>query len=278
MIIAMTDRKGILKNSPLTYVLASVRFAPWPLMAKKIDEIHDQLRDDFPMMRRLQIQQIGLDGQVVSQGDGATQTAAWMFMPTDRSYLIQFAPEQLLILCKKYTRYTDFEKIFGKALDELLKHMRFVDIVSMGVRYIDNIKVLPEETLEDYISSGLLPTEIEGMEKIGGAVMGSYRSGKAELRIQSISQPGTLSVPQDLMPVLAMMNEPNTPLQLESLKKGEMFLDIDSIKKYTKPERMEKDDILLNLQSLKKEANNFFRHEHVCTEHAFKVWKGDSKL
>jgi uncharacterized protein (TIGR04255 family) len=271
----MVDRTGKLKNSPLAYMLASVRFASWTLMAKKIDEIHEELRDILPLIHRIQVQRVGLDGQVVTQGDEATQTTMWVFMPSDRSYGIQCAPDQLLMFCKKYKRYTEFETTLSRVFDVLLKYMRFVDVTNMGVRYVDHINVRLGEKLESYIDVGWLPADIKGMEKLGGVVLGSYKSGSTELRIRSISQPGMLSVPDDLIHVLALFQEPNKVLQLEILKSGEMLLDIDSIKNNTTPERMEKDEILRQLNLLHQEANTFFRHESVCTEHAFEVWKGD---
>ncbi len=270
----MIDRTGILKRSPLVYVLASVRFAPWPLMAKKIDEIHDDLREMLPLINRVHIQRVGPMGQFPQQREEETQSAVWMLMPSDRSYGIQFAPEQLLMCCKKYTRYADFEKILDRVFDVLLKHMRFVDVTNVGVRYVDHIKVRQEKDLEDYINHGLLPVDIEGLKKRGGIVTGSYTIGSTELRVRSVAQPESLSVPEDLVSIVAMIHDPNTPLRLETLKTREMLLDIDSVQNYASPKRMEKDGVLGSLKSLHKAANNFFRHESVCTENAFKDWKG----
>jgi len=272
----MIDRTGILKHSPLVYVLASVRFAPWPLMAKKIDEIHDDLREMLPLINRVQIQRVRPMGQFPQQREEETHSAVWMFMPSDRSYGIQFAPEQLLMCCKKYTRYADFEKILAGVFDVLLKHMRFVDVTNVGVRYVDHIKARQGKDLEYYITPGLLPADIKGMKKRGGMVTGSYVLGETELRVRSIAQPGSLSVPEDLVSIIAMIHAPNTPLRLETLKTREMLLDIDSVQNHVSPERMEKDGVLSSLKSLHEKANTFFRHESVCTENAFKDWKGDS--
>jgi len=37
--------------------------------------------------------------------------------------------------------------------------------------------------------------------------------------------------------------------------------------------RQKKDDILKNLDTLHHQANSFFRHQDVCKDHAFDVWK-----
>lgn len=68
----MTDRTGILPNSPLIYAIASIRFAAWPLLSKKIDEIHDELREITPLIQTIQIQ----TGIPSIQGENVTKL--WM--------------------------------------------------------------------------------------------------------------------------------------------------------------------------------------------------------
>ena len=272
--LAMTDRTGILKNSPLTYVLASVRFAPWPLMVKKIDEIHDDLRDIVPLINRIQVQRIGVDGQ--ASHDTETAPAAWMLMPSDHSFGIQFSPDQILCITKKYTSYTNFQDILDRVFDVLITHMRFLDITSMGIRYIDHIKAQKKESIAKYIDSGLLATDIGEYKKLGGTVTGTYLVDGGELRVRSICQPGMLSIAEDLIPLLAMTNEKNQPFQIELLKDNELLLDIDSLKRFEEATRLDKSEVLEQLKLLHQKANKFFRHESVCTEHAFKVWRGEA--
>jgi len=51
---------------------------------------------------------------------------------------------------------------------------------------------------------------------------------------------------------------------------------MDAIKQFPEPQRMDNQkDILVHLQNLHTVANNFFRHQDVCTNHAFKLWKGE---
>lgn len=270
----MTDRTGILKNSPLTYVLASVRFAPWPLMAKKIDEIHDELRDIVPLINKIQVQSIRVDGQAPQ--DNEVAPAAWMLMPSDNSFGIQFSPDQILYITKKYKSYTQFQEVLDRVLDVLITHMRFVDVTNMGVRYIDHIKAQEKELIGNYIDSRLLATDIGEFKKQGGSLTGTYMVDGDQLRIRSICHPGMLSISEDLIPLLAMTNEQNKPFQVELLKDNELLLDIDSVKNFEGAKRLDKNEILKHLKILHQKANKFFRHESVCTDHAFKVWKGEA--
>lgn len=267
----MTDRAGELPNSPLIYAIASVRFAAWPLLAKKIDEIHDELREIAPLIHRIQVEMSGPD----MSSHETPSLSAWMIMSSDRSYGIQLAPGQVLFLSSKYRHYAHFEGIFDKVLSVLLKHMRFMDVASMGVRYVDRIVAKDGEKLQKYVAEALMPPNFPNLERVGGNVLGIYKSGEVELWVRSISQPQALSIPEDLFGILAMMHQSWRTLNFEHLKQTEMILDIDAIKNNTDPQRLEKQEILDQLRSLHEVANALFRHESVCTEHAFKVWKGE---
>lgn len=239
-------------------------------MAKKIDEIHDELRDITPLIQRIQIQQIEAGARPSMQGEASN---VWMLMSSDRSFGIHLAPDQLLIFSKNYSRYADFASVLNSSLEVLFKHMRFMDVTSTGVRYVDHIKIAEGEARRDYVLDKLLPADFAGLEAIGGVSIGTYKAEETELRVRCISQPDALTVPEDFFSVLAMSHEPGIPLKLETLGNG-ILLDIDSFKNYAAPERMSKQGVLDQLDSLHQKANAFFRHESVCTEHAFEVWKG----
>lgn len=268
---AMTDRSGILTNSPLVLALASIRFAPWQLMAKKIDEIHDELRGITPLIHHIQVQTVRLDGQAVPQAEAMTPTA-WILMSADRSFGIQLTPEQLLVFTKKYSRYVDFDETIKEGLRVLLKHMRFIDVVATGVRYVDHIVMEENELHTDYLASSLLPVTFDNLKIIGGNSIWRYKSGEADLQVRCISQPDALTVPEDVLSIFAMSQDPGNPLKLDRLGNG-ILLDIDAFMNYSKAERMTERDILGRLNSLHKEANAFFRHESVCTDNAFNVWR-----
>lgn len=243
-------------------------------MAKKIDEIHDELRETTPLIHRIQIhQQVesgvrpGMPGEMVTSN-------VWMLMSSDRSLGIHLAPDQLLVFSNTYSRYAEFEKILDKCLDVLFKHMRSImDVTSLGVRYVDLIKPLKGEVRGDYVMDRLLPADFDGLEAVGGMSIGTYKVDEAELRVRCITQPDALAIPEDMISLLAMSQDPGIQLKLETLGNG-ILLDIDAVKSYSKPERMIKQGVLDQLGSLHQTSNAFFRHKSVCKERAFEVWKG----
>ena len=245
-------------------------------MAKRIDEIHDDLRHIVPIIQCIQMQQIGLNGQAIGQDEGGN-ASAWILLSNDRSYGFQLAPDQILFFSKKYTRYDDFSRFFEEGLAVLFKKMRFMDVTNIGVRYVDHIKPLESEKLEQYVIRSLLPVEFPELDRFGGTTTWTYKARETELRIRGNSHPGTWAFPDDLIGLLVMSQDPMRPLELESIKENEFLLDMDAMMVNSVPTRMEVADIAGRVKLLHEEANKFFRSEAVCTDHAFEIWKDESK-
>lgn len=272
----MTDRTGILKNSPLVFVLASVRFLPWQMMAKKIDEIHDVLRDTAPLIQELRIQPIDMPSQF-SKTSAEALIGAWVFMSNDRSLGIHLSQDQLLVFTKKYENYKHFEDVISKCLEVLLKHMRFMDISNMGVRFIDRIQLKASEKHSDYVTEKFLPSDVEGFNSTGGIIFGTYKDKDMCLRVRSITQPDALYLPEDMFNLAALTQDPTKPIEIKFLTEKQFILDMDAIKQFPVTSRMqERKDILDQLNQLHSLANKFFRHQEFCTDYAFKTWRGES--
>jgi uncharacterized protein (TIGR04255 family) len=267
----MTTRTGVLKKSPLSLVLASVRFAPWPLLGKRIDEIQNDLRDVLPFMHRLEVETP--DG--ASQGV-AFNNEAWMLISLDKSYGVQITKDQFLVFSPSYIDYKDFEKKIDRLLTTLLSHMKFMNVQNMGVRFIDHIKPREGEKSSEYISEKFLAPSIKDYETTGGRLFSEYSCGPHKIRVNVLNAPGAVPLPQDAIPVLAIFNGIENPLKLERLKPEEFLIDMDAVSIFPDAEKRSKDDIKKELNKLHSVANNFFRHEEVFSDYAFKVWKGES--
>jgi uncharacterized protein (TIGR04255 family) len=263
------NRTGVLQSSPLTHVLASVRFAPWPLIVQKINEIQDELRDITPQMRRIEMRPVGNEGD--GRGD---PIRAWMLLSADGSYGVQFSGDQFFAFTTKYSRYAQFEEMLRKALTVLQKQMRFMDVMQNGVRYVDLIKARANESIQDYIAPALLSPRLNGFDAVGGTVTGIYKSGENELRVRCISQQGSPSVPEDLIAVQTIIAPQPASVQIPLLGPQSLILDFDSYRRYPQMQRMNSEQILTELRTLHTEANQAFRNPELCTDHAFKVWKG----
>lgn len=268
----MTIRTGILKHSPLSYALASIRFAPWPLMSKKIDEIQNDLREIAPLLNRIQVEQVGADGQM-TKGAGFT-SESWTLLASDKSYGFLLSQDQLLFMTTSYIAYDDFEAKISHAMDVLFRYMVFMDVMTVGVRYVDRITPRGDEKISQYISPKFLPPALEGCETNAGHIFAEYKINDCNLRINAVSIPNALPVPQDMLGVVVMMSGGDKPLQFEGLKQEELLLDMDSIYSPGAPTRMKQAELKGLLRTLHSNSNGFFRHEDVLTDFAFQAWRG----
>lgn len=269
----MTDRSGILPHSPLQYTLASVRFAPLPLLPLKIPEIHNELREVTPLLQHVQ-QQV----QVMQHGPGPTvehSTQAWLIMASDRSFGVQLGTEQILFFAKRYTRFTQFHRYITQCLTVLYKQMKFLDVIGTGVRYVDRITPRSGESLSQYVSEQFLTPPVTSFEAVGGVSQYVYNAGGSQLRVRSFFSSDALSVPPDLIGLLATIQGPENPLVLNKLESNEMLLDMDSVCNFPQPKRNALTDVTDLLDKLHQQANAFFRHPSVCTDFAFQVWRGE---
>ncbi|MCQ4282057.1 TIGR04255 family protein [Pseudomonas stutzeri] len=267
----MTNRTGILAKTPLKYVLASVRFAPWPLVAKKMDEIQDELRDVLPLMHHIRIEVP--EGQPQSAGMGQD---AWMLADADKDYCVQFSKDQIIFFTKTYSHYKGFAERNSRALGVLYKYMKFIDVHNAGIRYIDHIKPHDNEKKSDYICDKFLPPAINDLSISGGHIISHYKSGSYDLRVNVLGIPGSFPIPQEMVSLPLILNGPDKPFQVEALGQEDFIADMDAITMYEHPKRLPKDELENVLNELHNVANKFFRHKDFFTEHAFNVWKGES--
>jgi len=267
----MIDRTGILNNPPLTHVLASIRFAPWTMLAKRVDEIHDELREFLPLIQMLRIRRSVPSGHAT---EDFQESNAWMLMPIDRTFVVQLATNQLVVFCKGYSRYTDFEAKTSKVLEVLEKYMKFMHVENMGIRYIDLVKTEQGEALDDYVNPEFLAPKISGFEREDAAVISIYTYDGAKIRIRCITDISAPVVPDELIPLEAMSRIDITkPLTIARIQKGQALFDIDSFLVKPNPEKMQKENVLDELNKLHRNANKIFRHEAVFTDKAFGFWK-----
>lgn len=267
----MTTRTGVLKKSPLSLVLASIRFAPWPVLGKRIDEIQNDLRDVLPFMHHLEVE--APDGAPVGT---AFNNEAWMLISFDKSYGVQITKDQVLVFTPKYFDYKDFEQKIDRVLSTLLSHMKFMHVHNMGVRFIDHIKPEEGEKSADYISNKFLAPSIKNYTTNGGRFFSEYSCGSHKVRVNVLNAPGAVPLPQDAIPLLAIFNGIENPLKIEKLKQEEFLIDMDAVSIFPDAEKRSKEDLKKEFNKLHIAANNFFRHDEVFSDHAFKVWKGES--
>lgn len=267
----MTNRTGTLAKSPLKYVVASIRFAPWPMMAKKMDEIQNELREVLPVMHHIRLE--SAEGQ--AQAMGLAQEA-WMLAAADKNYCVQISKDQVIFFTAAYTNYKDFCEKNSRALKVLYKFMNFIDVTNAGTRYIDHVKPRDNEKKSDYICKKFLAPAVKDFSSSGGQIVSEYIFEDYKLRVNVLGIPGAFPIPPEMISIPVILNGPEKPFQVESLGAEEFIVDMDAVAIYTTPKRLTYQDLESILEQLHSVAHKFFRHTDVFTDHAFNVWKGES--
>ena len=279
----MTVRTGILLKQPLFYVLASMRFEPWMLLRDKIPEIQDALRDRFPVLNQITVEHTGPTPQTGGPADSlaapsSPRPIAWAFHTADRRLGCQISADQIVVHALTYERFAQFADTMKYVVNILETHARHFDVSALGIRYLDKISPREGESLGDYLPEHMLPQRLGGidLEPIGGLSQTMYKTKAGVLQAKFWTGTGYLSVPNDLIPLYVLTQDLSKAPQitLAPLEEGHGTLDSDSMWIASQPTRMHATEVIAKLSELHDHANDFFRG--ACTEHAFRVWGGES--
>lgn len=277
----MTERTGVLLQQPLFYVLASVRFQPWMLMHTKIAEIQDTLRDRFPLFNQIVVDQAAFQlslGWAESPTLTPPKPTAWAFHSSNRRLGCQISADQIVVHSRDYTSFESFAETVQFVVSAVEMHARQFDVGAVGIRYLDKITPRDDESLSDYLPETFLPATLteSGFQAIGGMGQTMFKTESGVLQARFWSGDGYMTVPDDLVPLYILTHEFESQgvMPITPLKVGNGILDSDSIWLSQQPSRMDTSGLVAKLRELHKHANKFFRS--VCSEHAFKVWKGEA--
>lgn len=146
-----------LPKSPLTYVLAQVRFNTVLSMADFIPAIQESVRKKYPRFSESVIQNIDLNSNSSGRGaPGIKQYQQWIFSDKENTSGFLLQPNSLVF---HTTNYDVFEDYSQKALFVINQVGSIVDlslVERIGLRYIDTVQAQESaEKLEDYFSAGV---------------------------------------------------------------------------------------------------------------------------
>jgi uncharacterized protein (TIGR04255 family) len=135
-----------LSKSPITYVLAQVRFTNIESMEKYIPELQEIIRQQFPIFKKITIQAIDLRDRKFSD------IIQWHFMDENSVTGILLDGTSISIHTSKYDNFLKLQKQFDNVLTEFNKILNISLCVRLGLRYINLI----ESNLDKYIQPELL--------------------------------------------------------------------------------------------------------------------------
>jgi uncharacterized protein (TIGR04255 family) len=146
-------------------------------------------------------------------------------------------------------------------------------IEAIGFRYVDLVKPLEGERLEDYLQSWVLPPSppeaLGKMDLVQGMYVAQYKTDYGDLRFQSLRTP-PMTLPPDLNNPLVQNNgwAPDRPA-------GDFALmDIDHGQRFNPLEEIDVDKICAKFLELRLASRRLF--DQAGTEHAMSIWKREA--
>lgn len=191
-----------LKNPPVYFTVAQVRFNPLLKLADFLPTIQEALRTSgFPAFVSRPTTVVHI---VINDAQSVPQTAAqdqYVFADVNNTHAFVLGADSLTLQSTDYGTFQRFSDTFlrGLALVHKVVTLSFTDRV--GLRYLDHIMPKPGDELSQYLAPELL-----GMStRLGGAASHSYSELLSEhdtvrRRVRVLIRDGGLAFPPDLVP------------------------------------------------------------------------------
>ncbi|MGB0108567.1 MAG: TIGR04255 family protein [Candidatus Sulfotelmatobacter sp.] len=187
-----------LSRTPLIYVVSQVRFSAIVAMEKFIPEIQEKLRHKYPWFQRSKIQEL------MFQAQGAPSVSfndRYEFLQRDKRTGVVLMSNSVALHTNKYTSYEAFEQEFTNALGAIHESAGIGLVERIGLRYVDLVRLAPNEAWSDYIKPGLLGLDAASVG-VSEWTSQSVRVGRTEVGTLAFRYTQSESpVPPDLTPV-----------------------------------------------------------------------------
>ena len=253
----------LLKNPPVYFTVAQIRFNSILNLAEYLPKIQDKFRKNgYPDFHPYQI--FGFTIPENHQQAIPTQFENYIFgdLVAQNNFVIN--QDSITI---QSTSYGDFERFSQKLMlgASLLNEVIQLDyVIRIGLRYLDHISPLKDETLNLYLDSGVLGLhgKFPGISKFTFSETLNENNG-IQLRSKVFIQEGPLSTPPDLVPQgLKIQDKFMEYVGIHAILDNDGFIE----------ERMTFDvgQVKRNLVNIHAEISQAFKT--TVTKHAMEMW------
>lgn len=159
------------KNAPVMYTVAQVRFNPVLTMESFVPDIQESVRSmGFPDFRREVLNVIGFSiGQPESPPPPMQSVTRFVFGNVENTSGFVLENNALSYQCSDYSNYENFSECIVKFLTIVHKKVTINYIERIGIRYLDAVMPMKNESLSDYLVS-----EVLGLTYRGNNISHSY--------------------------------------------------------------------------------------------------------
>ncbi len=253
-----------LTRSPLVLVLCQVRITAIRDMASYIPKLQDRLRrEDFP---------VDVGGEVVElalQAGGSARERRrthWEFRTLEEDWSIIVSDSAVVLQTTAYSSFKEFLRILSLAMTAVDAVVGNLVVERIGLRYVDCIEPLTDESWKDYVKPGYHGQEndIIGPDNSTHFTQTVVDTGPGQRMIVRLTQnrDGML-LPSDLVPHHPVLRTRAEQGQLATL------LDLDHYREAR--QRFEIGEVVDVAWKLHDGLDVMFRD--MVTEHALEIWR-----
>lgn len=191
-----------LKNPPVYFTVAQVRFNPLLKLSNFLPSIQEDLRKfgfpAFTVHNTIVLQFAVQGGQTVPQPVPHEQ---YLFANVEQTHCFVLSADSLTFQSTEYGTYEAFSQVFLEGLAMVHKQVSLAFTERVGLRYLDHVFPEGGESLSLYLAP-----EVQGLSsRLGGQPIHSYSEalnavGNVHLRARVVIQNGGLGFPPDLVP------------------------------------------------------------------------------
>jgi uncharacterized protein (TIGR04255 family) len=255
-----------LSRSPLSLVLAQVRFERLEAMGDYMPAIQDRLRrSGYPLNKSGRITEV----QVTQQGTRQSERPHWEFLSKDRHTGVVLNEGFVVLQTTKYEGFEQFLDAFVQVIRTVSEEVHGLYIQRVGLRYVDAIQAREGESWKDYVQPGLHGFEgdvfREGSTLSLHQTVARTRDGTMIVRLMQ-TRDGAL-LPPDLLATSLAQPAISPPTQGALVT----LLDIDHFREQ-EPDEFTEEAFVEMAWSLKNDSYVVFA-DHAVTKHALEVWK-----
>jgi len=194
-----------MKNAPVFYALAQVKFNPIAQMESYVPNLQEKLRrNGYPDFRK-EVVQVGLTVRRLDKEEPEVkgqQHIQWSFMNAqkDEGYLL--SADSLVFHSTVYETFDVFSDRLLECLSLVHEAVELAYIERIGLRYLDAVVPEADDAIEDYLNPSLLGLSLS----IDGELKHSFSEtlsqiGGGTLVARSVITEGGLALPPDLFPL-----------------------------------------------------------------------------
>jgi uncharacterized protein (TIGR04255 family) len=191
-----------LRHPPVIYVVAQVAFTPVLALKKQLPKIQHAFQGiGFPRYQEGELATVRVGG---GSGPTITTKPRWDFSNRDKDTGITLTESTVAVATSRYETYEEFANQLEQVA--VAEPVGGALVERIGLRYIDLVRVTPDESFDKYVAKELLGFWFDGALETPDSARGFRTESLSQTRVGTLAVrcyqlPPPQFLPNDLLPI-----------------------------------------------------------------------------